>query len=421
MMTTPDLAPRLHGLDALRGGALLMGIVLHAILPFEAGGQWMIADSTSLAFAGPATFVIHLFRMILFMALAGYFGNLVLRRCGSSGYLRDRLVRVLLPAIAFWPVSVLSTGILWELNIAWRDLPRPIRPGAEGGDPLLGVPVGVLWFLWTLIQCALTVVLARAVLNGVVGKERLHGAALRIGAWLTAPGGVLLAALPYLLGLLVQGTWNDGIVAPTTLKPELSSLVAYLGAFVVGWLLFAQRDSLRRLAEAWILHAVVAVVATASALTLDASSTTLLSGAALAAVAGWAWVYALLGVCVRFLHRERPLVRYLADASYWAYLLHLPIVLLVGIVVADLAWPAPIKLIVVLAITGAVLLASYHLLVRSSFLGRWLNRRRYAFRLGFSAPVVGVARGPFASSIPAAWRESPDDRELPQPREPGVA
>ena len=49
--------PRLHGLDALRGGALLLGIVLHARMPFLPGGGWLVADSQTSGLADPVVFV----------------------------------------------------------------------------------------------------------------------------------------------------------------------------------------------------------------------------------------------------------------------------------------------------------------------------------------------------------------------------
>ena len=37
---------RLHGLDALRGGALLLGVVLHASLSFFPQQAWIVADDS---------------------------------------------------------------------------------------------------------------------------------------------------------------------------------------------------------------------------------------------------------------------------------------------------------------------------------------------------------------------------------------
>jgi hypothetical protein len=63
-----------------------------------------------------------------------------------------------------------------------------------------------------------------------------------------------------------------------------------------------------------------------------------------------------------------------------------------------LRWPLPwpVKLFLILAITSAVLLASYHLLVRRSFLGVFLNGRRHA-RMARGDVASSGAAGPVAA------------------------
>lgn len=45
--------------------------------------------------------MIHLFRMMLFMLLTGYFGRMVALRRGLDDYFRDRAKRILLPVVVF--------------------------------------------------------------------------------------------------------------------------------------------------------------------------------------------------------------------------------------------------------------------------------------------------------------------------------
>jgi peptidoglycan/LPS O-acetylase OafA/YrhL len=91
----------------------------------------------------------------------------------------------------------------------------------------------------------------------------------------------------------------------------------------------------------------------------------------------WAWCLALLGTATRFLSAENKVIRYLADSSYWIYLVHLPLVVALQVWVSQwpLAWQ--VKYPLILAIAIPILLASYQLLVRNTFLGAWLNGRRY--------------------------------------------
>lgn len=386
----PSGPARLHGLDALRAAALGLGIVLHSLIPFAPGAYWMVTDTQTSAAVGIPLVVIHLFRMVLFMLLAGYVGRMVLHRRGAGAYLRDRTVRILLPLVAFWPVSVLTLGVLAGVNAAVRDVPVPTAPPADAPPLLLLFTPGQLWFLLVLMECALVVVAVRAVAVRLAGPERVARVSQRAGALLASPAGVALAALPYVAGLLVQGRAAGGITEPFTVLPEVAPLLTYLGAFLVGWFLHSREGALDRLAATWVQHLVAAVLLTVAVLLLPTAP--LGVAALLVAGAGWTWTYGLVGLCSRHLTRERPVVRYLADASYWMYLLHLPLLVGVGIVLADLTWPIPVKLLVTWAVTAAVLLLTYDLLVRDTVLGRWLNGRRRPRALRRRAEAASAPR-----------------------------
>ena len=71
---------RLHALDAARGFALLLGIVLHATMSFfTIIPAQDVSQSTTLAVT---FYVIHLFRMSLFFLIAGFFAHLAFHRRG---------------------------------------------------------------------------------------------------------------------------------------------------------------------------------------------------------------------------------------------------------------------------------------------------------------------------------------------------
>ncbi|MEZ5088224.1 MAG: acyltransferase family protein [Micropruina sp.] len=379
-------AERLHGLDALRAGALLLGIVLHSLLPFIPGIPWLVIDTRSSELTGIPVFVIHLFRMTLFMLLAGYFGRLVLQRRGPGRYLRDRVVRILLPFLAFWPIAVLPLGLMAMFQAEQRGEPLLLPPPTE--DPLLTINPGQLWFLLVLMQCVVLTLLARALIVPALGRERAAAVAAWCGRVFSSPAGVLVAAVPYFVALLMQGTVLGGILAPETLVPSASALTAYLGAFLVGWTLQARPDALRRIARGGPVQLGAAALFTVVGFFLSTpdSAVPLPVTAGVIALASWCWVYALLALATTFLTRERPVVRYLADASYWMYLLHLPLLVGFELLLAPLDWPILAKLGLTWVVVGLALLVSYHLLVRSTPIGRWLNGRRYPFRLGWGGP-----------------------------------
>ncbi|MEU6700486.1 acyltransferase [Pseudonocardia sp. NPDC046786] len=377
-MTAADREPgrstaRLHGLDALRGGALVLGIILHSLMPFLPAGTWVPDDRHSSVTADTAVTVIHLFRMVLFMMLAGYFGRMVLHRVGVRAYLRDRGVRILLPLVIFGPVMLASVVAIYLVDGAGQRI-------AEDDDQspwflLLASPAH-LWFLNVLLQCVAVTVVIRWLLIRGVGPTTVHTWCARAGNLLATPVlGVLLAALPYLGALLLQGHIEDGIEEPSTVLPEPVPLLVYLGAFVVGWCLQGGGTASTRVMRAWAWNLVAAMALSVAVLTVP-DAVPLGIRAILVAVAGWTWALGLFGAGVRFVRRERAWIRYLADASYWMYLIHLPIVMVAGVLLADLTWPVLVKLVVVWTVCPVLLLGSYDLLVRNTWIGVWLNGRR---------------------------------------------
>jgi glucans biosynthesis protein C len=380
---TDASAPRLHSLDALRAGALLLGVVLHSLLPFMPGMPWMFQDSQQTAAAGLPPFVIHLFRMVLFMMLAGYFGRMVLHRRGAGPYVRDRLRRIGLPLVVFAPLTLVALivvlGLGAALGLVAAGTPPPPPPGVP--EILLMLNPGHLWFLLVLIELVLLTVTVRAVLLRVLGADRAGRWSGRLGSLLSSPAGLVVAAVPYALGVLAQGTSVGGIIQPFTILPAPGATIAYLGAFLTGWFLHARPDALERVDRRWVPALVLAVLLSVAAFVapfaVDPSrGVGLVVVAALTALAGWSWVFGLLGLCARLLDREVPAVRYAADASYWIYLLHLPLLAAVGIALAGLGWPILVKLAITWTVTLAVLLLSYDLLVRPTWIGAWLNGRR---------------------------------------------
>lgn len=387
---------RIHGLDALRGGALLLGIVLHGLMPYADGFHWMVEDPQRAWWPLPIIAAIHTFRMILFLLLAGYFGHRLRRRRGTRGYLLDRVKRIGLPAFAFWPVAVLPLGLcaIWHLH----------RTGAEAVPPETaargGVSLGHLWFLWVLLQCVVITLGVRAAAIRLAPRAALTWSST-VARWLSCPGGVLLAALPYAVTTVIQGD-RSGIVAPVSLMPDAVSLPAHLGAFAVGWLLARDPRALSRLQDQAWAHTLVAVAAMAAALVATDAIPVGLSvpqpiWSTLIALAGWTTSYALIGLALRYLNTERAWIRYLADASYWMYLMHLAVQTCGAVLLAELNWPMLVKLSVNLAVSTALLVMSYGWFVRSTWLGAWINGRRLP-RGGWRAgALVWPGRGSLSS------------------------
>ena len=88
-------------------------------------------------------------------------------------------------------------------------------------------------------------------------------------------------------------------------------------------------------------------------------------------------VFGWMGCFIRFFNRPSARIRYMADASYWIYVTHLPLVVALQVWWVDSGMPWWIQVPLVNVVAFAVLLASYHVCVRFTWVGAWLNNRRW--------------------------------------------
>ncbi|HMN44551.1 MAG TPA: acyltransferase family protein [Povalibacter sp.] len=394
---------RLHALDAVRAGALLLGIVLHGTMSFMPSLTtlgWPIADHSPSEFLQAAFYIIHIFRMTAFFVVAGFFAHLVFHRRGARGFARDRAKRILVPLVVGWIVitPIVIAIFVWATLNAGRPLTPPPAP-----DTALAVPLIHLWFLYVLALLYVIVLAARALILKVFDGVALRARADAVVGWLMrshlAP---IVLALPVALCLTAWPGWTvyQGIPTPDqSLIPNLPAFVGYGVAFVFGWLLHRQQTLLSVLQRAWAGYAVGALVASAAIIVLGSMPLPPAVGAVAYAVASWIWTFALIGAAMRFLSAHRPVVRYLADASYWMYLLHLPLIFGLQELMSD--WPLhwSIKFPLLMIVTVALLLVSYRYLVRNTIIGETLNGRRFDDRAAVPAPVASAQPTSQAGSL----------------------
>lgn len=123
--STESAAARRTDLDALRGVAMALGIVLHASLSFFPS-PWPVQDREQSGWFFLVYAVIHSFRMPLFFLLSGFFTMFLLRRYGLRGMLRQRVLRILLPlALAMVTIVPVGNWLFREAALQTRVAPPP--------------------------------------------------------------------------------------------------------------------------------------------------------------------------------------------------------------------------------------------------------------------------------------------------------
>jgi ABC-type multidrug transport system ATPase subunit/peptidoglycan/LPS O-acetylase OafA/YrhL len=392
-MSTQD---RLHALDFVRAFALLLGVVFHAGLSFVPGmppGVWAMVDNSPSAAIGVLSFVSHIFRMSLFFFIAGFFARMMFHRRGARGFWADRAKRILVPLVAGWVILFPTLAVVWIWGI--RKTFGGVIPDAPAMPPPPpgAFPLTHLWFLYYLLVLYAVFLAVRWLIVTIDRKEILRSAAdavVRVAV--RSYAATLLVALPVAAALYLRPVWLawGGIPTPDqSLIPQTTSFVAFGTALTFGWLIHRQMDLLSAFRSQWPLHFAGAIVASIVCLSLANRPAALgplapggfkLFFAASYALAIWSWSFAILGFALRFMAQPNARVRYVADASYWIYLVHLPIVAALQVLVGRAPWHWTVKFPFVLVVSFTLLFLSYHFMVRSTFVGQLLNNRKYPRR-----------------------------------------
>jgi hypothetical protein len=406
---------RLHALDAVRGGALLAGVVFHAtvsFLPTPPGiPVWIVMDRERSLTLAVLFHLLHTFRMTTFFLIAGFFAHLMVQRRGVGGFVRDRLRRIGIPLVVGWPILIVAINAetIWGAVVSAHGAPLPPAPKYPGFPSF---PLTHLWFLYVLLWFYAAILLAKAAVTPLDRAGALGRMTDRVvGALASTPLALPALAVPAALALYFTPGWPMWFGVPTpdsSLVPNLAATVAYFTAFGFGWLLHRRADALATLRKHWPINLAlgaafsIAGLAITGPAPLVAASTPGLAKAAFAAtysLAQWSWTFAVIGLALRFLNTHSPARRYVADASYWIYLVHLPLIMALQVAVSQLAWAWPLKFALILGVAFPLMLGSYQLFVRRSFIGAILNGRRVPAPNRAAAPAVGDA--PIAAREPA--------------------
>jgi glucans biosynthesis protein C len=368
---------RFHYMDNLRALAMLSGVVFHAALAYSPllHPFFPTADRAQSAVVDVGIWFLHLFRMPLFFVVAGFFACMLVQRRGLGGFFGNRLKRIALPFVIFWPLVHLALS--WSTVHAAATVQHPspmlvmIQQYLQMEDaPTLPPGTGHLWFLYYLMIFYVLIWSARS-----MGLQRLGDSLRKLGP-IWHLGLLPLGLVPALAAVSAPHP------APESLLPQFWALGFYAPFFAYGYLLFGQEDWLaraRRIAP-WLLLASIALYAVFLQLlagqTYDAEDPS--ASLALAVLEAYISVWMTL-VCLvagrALLNRSNRVLRYLADASYWTYIIHLPVLFAIQYALMDLDWHWGLKFSVALIATSGICLLSYPLVVRGRFLTALVGSR----------------------------------------------
>lgn len=383
---------RYHAFDALRGMAMFLVIGLHAALGYIEqdipGVLWCVRDA-------PTTPVFDWFcwwsmgvSNPLYFAIAGFFAVHLYDSRGLRKFLENRARRVAVPflvaVMTVLPACLLAWVYGWLVSgrCTWRQAIR-----LKFRDPAIQAErfgTAHLWFLEYLLVMLLLYAIVRWWLERRGGgRVALHGVAARVlrSRWcpflLAVPSAALLWISRQRVGIdAALDRHNSFLIDPIKLSYHATFFLVGVGLYR----LKEDRDRLGRSAPWYLALSIPVFVGRAWLLGQDRISTLhgvpALALAVLGALFSWLLVLGAIGAAHRLFRHASPTLSYLADSSYWIYLVHMPIL---GLIQGDLylvpghaAWKMP----AVLAGTLGIGFATYHSLVRYTAIGVGLHGRR---------------------------------------------
>ena len=344
---------RLHALDSARATLLLLGVLFHSAV-----FVYLYQEPASFTEFLVVTYLhqlLHVFRMPAFFVISGFFAAYLLEARGPRRFLGNRLSRIALPLAIFWLPLTFANG--WASQGSW----------ITGRQTFSIFPIDFqhLWFLFFIVIYSLIFV--------AMGRVTFWLAGRRIHPLLTM---VLIGSLaPVLPGVLdKEGTLSTS----TGIFPDPGLLLWYLVIFLSGAVAYHQREFwlqyLRRSAI-WFTGLFL-ILFTAFFFVQDWGL----------AVTGWIYgaavvlgSYAIIGLFLRFGDKPSKVMTFVADASYWLYLVHLPLVFLFLVVFSVSGFGAFATIALSSTLTLFLGLLSYKVLVRHTVISNLLNGKRHPF------------------------------------------
>lgn len=380
-----DSAKRYYGLDFIRVSMLLLGVVIHVAASFVEGPGdvvWPYRDPNPTPWAGIIVLGIHIFRMPTFFVMAGFFAALIQDRKGLVVLARNRFFRIAIPFAVGWVILFPIVNFSFLIGVL-----RMLGSDAEGQTTGAAIAVAVLsnpWgnpqpiHLWFLYYLLMIYVIALSVVSAIrfapasarnLCTKCMHELMQGRVRFLRIP---ILAVVTWVTLLPMKAPSID---TPNTFMPQWHVLLCYAFFFAVGWAVFLQRgmiDSLKAWAVTRLICGVIALLISL-AFTLswygalfsgdDISSpkmqSLLFASQAFISVTVWLLIFGGVGLAERIMRRPRRIVRYMCDSSYWIYLVHLPICVLVVVALRDWNAPGMTKISTAIGLSVLVSLLSY--------------------------------------------------------------
>lgn len=389
---------RIHGFDTLRAMALLLGILLHAIMPYIQPSLdiWFVLDEDKQIGYTILLVVIHAFRLQTFFLLAGFFSSLLIEKRGLKSFVINRVQRVLVPLLLSVLIIVPLCQLLMVVGYSLRDGAGYVQIGEyvidtraynssvidffQSGLFVREIFLYHIWFLYYLVMIYAGYLLVRY-LGVQLGIANVCEALTR---WLLgSPWGIPILTMSSTLAMWPMRLWQ--VDTPYSIIPNGLILAYYFLFFGMGVALQTDANLLEMLKRRSRVYLVVALLVLPVLLFGQVYGPNPFGRPVIWSYKPWAlfaynlftWlvVLGLVGGFAQWFGKPSHTIRRVSETAYWQYLIHLPLLVAMQIGFASLPWPSYLEIMVQVLVAYLVLYWSYIGIVGRTMIGRLLNGR----------------------------------------------
>ena len=357
---------RFHNLDFLRAFAMMMGLVMHAPLLFW---QPDFAKVFGIENIAPAEEWINIigryinnWRMPLFFLLSGFFSVLIIKRKGTSQFIRDRLIRVGLTCLVF--------SSLYDI-----------------ADGSFDFTTHHLWFLYELMVFVFCFSFLYRVqtIRDLLDREISTRIFLILFLW-------LVATVP--LANILNNWWHPLAWKPSTtyFDLKLGNMVYYFSYFLIGVIFYSNQHIFTKLKNSKTILAIGILAVLAFLLRVYSDYLTLggiddlrnlaqmqfdpimvICNSLLIGVNTILWCLFFIGLTSKFIVSGSAILRWFVELSYPIYIIHIiPIAMMSALFYrAGLSQPVIFVLTIIAGFIVCVIL--YYILIKFTPLNWLIN------------------------------------------------
>jgi peptidoglycan/LPS O-acetylase OafA/YrhL len=380
-------------MDNLRASAMLLGVLFHVAIGYipMLENTYVLSDPNKSKVLEILALFSHLFRMPLFMLVAGFFAHYLFTKRQARSFLKNRALRVLLPLVVFMPIlSIAMIAVIYQATGTVENkapmllfLMENFAPDSEAAPP----PISTfhLWFLFNLMLFYITAMLW------------VRFSPFNISQWVSNASSSntlwgLLVVVPVIVAISYYAQPIPPLSPPDKLYPQWWSFANYGSFFLLGWLFFARPNLFDKIKKYSFLFIGLSLILYAavyhfypSNLPIESVFSPNISAiptgpkillSCLQAMIGAYMSYALLLLGKKYLSSENNTMRYFSDASYWVYLSHVPVLMLFQMYLVDSHLDVWVKFTITFASTIVICTLAYQLVVRYTPIGWMLNGRK---------------------------------------------